>query len=780
MRSLTPTAHVASLASALLLASSALADVNLTPASNVASAGSTVSNTINPSYAGFGIEPTDLFVFTGTTSPNQLTFNLLSNLANYTGAPPHIRVGGNSGDTMLYDSSVTGYTIQQNPSSSGQGNARPSDYFLFGNNYFKVMDYFPKGTPITYGLNLAYQGSDALTRIVEQATAAFDNIGTDGSGSDLYSLEIGNEPDLYIDLGYRNSSWTPTDFGNEWASRAEAIYNQTLKQRNVRSDFFEVAATATTASKNGQPFRIANLVGNSQGVAADNGIYVAGWNQHDYFYYINVSPFTLTLSYLLDLSNTVNQFTEWAGQVGQSIVTGKPYYLREMGSVGPNGLPGISETFGNALWTFNFFFYAASIKVDSVQMHMTQYSQAAPWQTNYMNGMSPHVRPTYYAWAAWAQIIGPTCNSQIAPISINNQPSNYNNRLGAYGVYRGSTLTSVVMINTQLFYSGSGSPSYQNFVLSLPSLAGQTVYLSTLTAAGVDSTNNVQWNGISYEQSGTGQPRTVNATQWTMTVGADGTLSVPVRDSQVVVASTVQLGHEAVNTQNCQNLATSSTGSSSGGSDSSGTGAKAAPTFKSTTGFKSSMPLSMTAIIAIAAGGGAFLLIVLGLLIWCCVRSCKKSNARKARNAAILKAPPRHDDRPLLGGRDAADESFTSYPVYQHSPAMRGWDSPMTSISHAQQVQPTPSQQYSSVQPAFATEYDYAPSRNPYRNSQLNPSTPPQMQQSWGQQHPVYLQSPYQSYPKAQSQYGQSQTGRSQQGHSQQSHSHNHSQGHAL
>ena len=108
--------------------------------------------------------------------------------------------------------------------------------------------------------------------------------------------------------------------------------------------------------QNGQPFRIANLVGNTQGVAADNGIYVAGWNQHDYFYYVGVSGFNLTLSYLLDLSNTVSQFREWAGQVQQSIVTGKPYYLREMGSVGPNGLPGISETFGNALWTLNFFF----------------------------------------------------------------------------------------------------------------------------------------------------------------------------------------------------------------------------------------------------------------------------------------------------------------------------------------------------------------------------------------------------------------------------------------
>lgn len=754
MRSFTP-ALVASLVSALLLAPAALADVTLTPARSIASAGSTVSNAISPSYAGFGIEPSDLFVYTGTTSANQLTFNLLSNLANYTGAPPHIRIGGNAGDTMLYDQSVTAYALQPNPSASGQGNARPSDYYLFGDNYFKVMNYFPKGTPITYGLNLAYQGSDALQRIVEQASAAFDNIGTDDNGAKLFSLEIGNEPDLYIDLGYRSPDWTPTQFGNEWASRAEAIYQQTLKQRNVNSDFFEVAATATTASKNGQPFRIANLVGNSQGVAADNGIYVAGWNQHDYFYYINVSPFNLTLSYLLDLSNTANQFREWANQVGQAIVTGKPYYLREMGSVGPNGLPGISETFGNALWTLNFFFYAASIKVDSVQMHMTQYSQAAPWQTNYMGGKGPHVRPTYYAWAAWAQIIGPTCNSQVAPIPLSNQPSSYSNRLGAYGVYRANTLTSVVMINTQLYYSSSSYPNYQNFVLSLPSLAGQTVYLSTLYADGVDSTSNVQWNGISYEQSGTGQPRTVNGTQWTMTVGTDGTLTVPVRDSQIVVASTVRLGRESVGAQNCQNIAAPGLGSTSSGTGTgTSSGGKPAPTFKSTTGFKSDMPLSMTAIIAIAASCGALLILLLGLFVWCCVRSCKKRDARKARAAAILKTPPRHDDHPLLESH-SAEESFASFPAYQKAPGHREWDSPMTSVSHGQQIHPSTS--YANVQP----EYDWtAPAGHQPRPSASQRSTP-QMQQYYfhQQQNPVYLQSPYQSHVQshAQSQYEQSQ-----------------------
>jgi len=743
-------ALAATLASSLLLAQRALADASLSPALNASNAG-TLSVTISPSWAGFGIEPTDLFVFTGTSSPNQLTYNLLSNLANYTGAPPHIRVGGNAGDTMLYDNSVQGYQLVQNPNPTGSGYSTPSDYYSFGDDYFNVMNYFPAGTPITYGLNLAYQGADSMTRIVAQAQAAIDTVGTTNTnGAKIVSLEIGNEPDLFIDLGFRNSSFSVYDYGGQWSERAQAIYSQVLQKKGISSNFFEPAATATTASKNGQPYRISNLV--NTGVASDNGIYVAGWNQHDYYYYLNVSHQALTISTLLNLPTTVSQFREWTGQIQQAIVTGKPYYLREMGSIGPNGLAGISETFANALWTFNFFFFAATAQISGVQMHMTQYSLAAPWQPNNWNNVSPHVRPTYYAWAAWGQIIGASCNSKIAQISLSNQPSSYANYLASYAVYRGNSLTSVVMINSQPLYTGN-SANYQNFDISVPGLAGQTVYLSVLEAAGVDATSDVTWNGISYEQTGTGQPSVVNGTRWTMTVGSDGSLSVPVRDSQVVVASTFRLGHETVNTANCENLAATATeGGSSAG--------KAAPTFKATSGFKVDSPLSKVAIIAIAAGGGAFLIALTGLLIFCCVRSCKRRSNRKARAAAILKAPPRHDDHPLLE-RDYGDDSQASYPAYSHSPNLRGWESPMTSVSHAHSL--NYSQSYNNMQP----EYDYAPAAYKYQPQPQHPQTMhspnPQQTQQYYQQHPGYLQNPYQSYNYGQ-QTGSNRGGTSQRG----------------
>lgn len=53
-----------------------------------AALGGGLSQPISPSFAGMGIETSNLFSFTGGATVNQMSINLLTNLANYTGVPP--------------------------------------------------------------------------------------------------------------------------------------------------------------------------------------------------------------------------------------------------------------------------------------------------------------------------------------------------------------------------------------------------------------------------------------------------------------------------------------------------------------------------------------------------------------------------------------------------------------------------------------------------------------------------------------------------------------------
>lgn len=585
--------------------------ISITPPSSQSGA-SPLSGVISPAYAGMGIEPTSLYAFTGTTQRNNFTYNLLTNLQNYTGVPPHIRVGGNAGDTMLYNSSTKGYTIHQNPNPTGSGYVNPSDLLYYGPAYYRAMDNFPAGTPITYGLNLAYQGSNWVDSIVAQANASLNGVGR----VNIVGFEIGNEPDLYTQNGFRTQSgWSASNFGTEWKTAALAIYSNVLKPKGIGTNFFEPPATATTATNRGKPFAIQSLM--KTDVAADNGIYIAGWNQHDYYYYINVSTYSLTTDLVLDLSTTTTQFKAWKEQSQQAYNTGKPYYLREMGSVGPTGLQGISDTFANTLWTLNFLLYATTVQVASVQIHMTSESYASPWVPVQAEDTGPRVRSSYYAFAAFDQIIGATCNIRVASYSLSNVPSGYTNRLASYNAYADGKLQTLVALNT-LPGSSSSPKGSVDFQYSVPAWTGQTVYISTLTAAGSDATDNTTWNGISYEQSGTGLPTMQDGSSNTMIVGLDGSLTVPVRDSQAIainLGSKLGTKNSVINSTNCASLA----GSRSEGNDAdasntalAGSGGSSVPTFSAAPSannpFYGAAPPSLSfvpSVIGLLCGAGA-------------------------------------------------------------------------------------------------------------------------------------------------------------------------------
>lgn len=256
-------------------------------------------------------------------------------------------------------------------------------------------------------------------------------------------------------------------------------------------------------------------------------------------YYINVSEFPITINWLLSLPNTVTQFYEWQQQALQAQQTGKPYYLREMGSVGPEGIKGISDTFANTLWTFNFFLYAATQHVNSVEIHMTQSSYSAPWQPIEMDGTGAHVRSSFYAFAAFAQIVGANCNTRVAPVDLDlsDAPRNYAKRLAAYAIYTGDDITGLALVNTHPHNTTSSRNGTVSFGITIPTLANRAWYVSALTAPGTDATHNTTWNGMSYETQPNAQAQQVTQTGRKLTSDGSGLVHVHVPDGSAAVLS---------------------------------------------------------------------------------------------------------------------------------------------------------------------------------------------------------------------------------------------------
>ncbi|KAF7846197.1 hypothetical protein BT93_L4874 [Corymbia citriodora subsp. variegata] len=195
---------------------------------------------------------------------------------------------------------------------------------------------------------------------------------------------------------------------------------------------------------------------------------------------------------------------------------------------------------------------------------MTDNSYAAPWQPININDAAPHVRSTYYAWAAVAQLLGAgNSTTQITALTTNNS------YIRCYAAYAESALSSLVIINAQQV-NASETKTNATFEVELPAYAGKTLYISYLTAAGADSTENTTWNGISYEQDSVGTAVTIDDTSYTITVGGNGVATIPVRDSQAVIAHIgSKLGSETVETVSSTGSGSSSSSSSSTSSSSS-------------------------------------------------------------------------------------------------------------------------------------------------------------------------------------------------------------------
>jgi hypothetical protein len=259
---------------ALAARSAAQTSLSLTPAPKASNAA--VCSPLDASFAGFGIEPSNLFSFTGGDNANEFSVQLMQNLADYSGKPPHIRLGGNTQDYMIYDAGYSDIAWKRNPQSTAQGSIA-ADSMIIGPGYFTAIDRFPKDTPVTYGLNMAYEGSDYQDRIVAAAQAAVDGM----QNVELYSFEVGNEPDLWLQNGFRSGAWSGQVYTEEFLARADAVHNRVLQPAGMTAQFFEPPATASTI---GTTFEIEMLVQDGMLNGTNGNTYAARWNQHDYFY----------------------------------------------------------------------------------------------------------------------------------------------------------------------------------------------------------------------------------------------------------------------------------------------------------------------------------------------------------------------------------------------------------------------------------------------------------------------------------------------------------------
>jgi hypothetical protein len=393
---------------------------------------------IPPDFIGLGYEISSVAI-PGLLSGSNRSYVELVRALSPEGV---IRIGGNTSDDARFG-------------PGEQARSAPKGTVINSTN-LQQLGTFLDATKwrLIWGLNL---GSTDERQAVAEAEAV-----TATAGHHLLAFEIGNEPDLFAKgTAHRAGGYTYSDFLNEFRR-----YKSRIRARLPNAPFAgpDVASATDWVTR----------------FAADEGHDLKLLTHH--YYRQCVGP-TSTLEKLLDVDPKLAP--ELAKLQAASLASHVPYRICETNSFCGGGQPGVSDSFGAALWVLDFMFrlaYAgcAGVNIETGLNQLGFVSSYSPIRHRQDAG-AYIAAPEYFGMLAFAQ------GSRGAPVAINCQAAGAN--ITAYAVAGDSGNLAVTIINKE--------PSLDaNVSLTIPKELAKARLLR-LTGPSLDAKE-----GVTFGQSG--------------------------------------------------------------------------------------------------------------------------------------------------------------------------------------------------------------------------------------------------------------------------------------
>jgi hypothetical protein len=350
-----------------------------------------------------------------------------------------IRMGGNSSDETDW---------------VGDGfNAGTHFDVLTQQDINRLADFSRKSNwQVIFGLNL---GHDNINASIDETQYLYQQLGTN-----LYALQIGNEPD-YFKLGYRPQNYSVQDYENEWNANFGSIKAQVSQVQFAGPD-------------------VSDHLGWAQTFAAHDSQNIMLLDAH----YYNDGPSTnpsINCQTILSGDDTLEPYLQ--GLDNASKQAGLPYRITETNSIWGGGKPGVSNAFAGTLWALDLMWSIAANNGQGINFHGGElvYSPI----TVSSNGQCT-ANAVYYAMLAFKY---GAADGTIIPVNIDNKNLNYS----AYACSTGGGYT-VTIINKE-----------QKNDISLTINAGKpvtTVNIMRLTAPTVSSTTGITFGGAAVQSDG--------------------------------------------------------------------------------------------------------------------------------------------------------------------------------------------------------------------------------------------------------------------------------------
>ena len=313
---------------------------------------------VAPEFMGLGYEISSVARSGLLSAKNRVYVQMVRTL----GARGVVRVGGNTSDYSSY-------------AARGEAVSQPKGTVV-NDAVLKELGGFLQATGwrLIWGLNL---GEGTVEQAVAEAKAVRAAV-----GERLLAVEIGNEPDLFLNEGHRKGAYGYEEFLAEWRRYREALRREMP----------------------GLPLAGPDVAGKTDWVtrfAADEGKDVKLLTHH---YYREGQSAASTLDKLLRPDAKLQPQLETLRAAAKA--AGVPYRICEVNSFSGGGRPGVSDTFGAALWVLEYMFELASAGCSGVNM------ETGVNQRGFVSSYSPigddergnyKAAPEYYGMLAFAQ-----------------------------------------------------------------------------------------------------------------------------------------------------------------------------------------------------------------------------------------------------------------------------------------------------------------------------------------------------------------------------------------
>lgn len=441
-------------------------------------------------FVGFSVElsvANQVFGSNGThIDPTFL--NLLANIKARAGYSV-IRIGGNTQEKAVFfpEGLPDGKTIVKtsvdvnNPTDTPTIDVGVDLLFAMANISSLVNSHWYIGLPFNDTSNPRLGIAEAGEQILSQY---------------LLGFQLANEPDLYGDHGLRPPDYAPSDFINDYTVFMQAIQNDS----NIKNKSNIIGPSVCCNWTPEQVFDAGFLDQFGNDLAYIAVEHYAGTRCPDGHGVVTQSQ-DIIASYLShDISTSIPQIYGNTANIAQQHQ--KPLIMMETNTASCGGFPGLSDSFGAALFGIDWSLQMAFANFSGAMMHLggqnVYYNPFTPPPGSLAGKAGWTIGPMYYASLIVAEAFGPSNNSRIVDLFMNG-----NNPLTpGYAIYENGNPTKVALIN--FIDDASGANNYTANISIGGSGAGQPngnppqVSVKYFTAPSVTTKYNFQWAGQTF------------------------------------------------------------------------------------------------------------------------------------------------------------------------------------------------------------------------------------------------------------------------------------------